>query len=136
MFYKPENDEQREINEAIDTHLDALKFEHMVFRTSVVLYFVGFLLLIFGTGVIETIGLSIVLAAALSFLLHFFFHLDTERKRKKAAELVNPYLKKQTLPLVQELREKFSDDPSIRFIHEDDGSVTVQRKKKNGGNTK
>lgn len=133
MFYKPENDEQQEINDAIETHMDALKFEHMVFRTSVAMYFVGFLLFIFGSGIVETIGLAVLMAGALAFMLHFFYHIDTEKKRKAAAEIINPYLKRQTQALYQELREKFSDNPNIRFIHNDDGSITVQQKRENGG---
>lgn len=135
MFYKPENDEQQEINDAIETHMDALKFEHMVFRTSIALYFAGFLLFVLGSGMVEGIGLALLMTGSLAFLMHFFFHLDTEKKRKKAAEIINPYLKRQTQALYQELREKFSDDPSIRFIHNDDGSITVQQKRKDGGNT-
>lgn len=128
MRFKNPTPEEIEIEEAMDAHIDSMKHEHLVFRTAAVLYLVGFPLFLFGSGWFERVGIAMVLTGLFAFLYHFIVHLQSEKKRRYAAELLQPYLKRKSEPLVRDLREKFADDPTIRFVHNDDGSVIVVRK--------
>lgn len=128
MRFKNPTAEEIEIDEAMDIHQDALQFEHFVFKVAILTYLVGFPFFIFGEGWVERIGMTAVLVGLFSMLYHFILHIGTEKKRRAVQELLQPYLKRKSLPLLQDLREKFADDPNIRFVHEDNGGITVMRK--------
>lgn len=129
MRFKNPTEEEKKIDEAMNEHLDALSFEKYIFRTSVVLYFVGFPPFILGSGWIETTGLAITFGAIIAFVYHAILSASTRKKQRVAAELLQPYLKRRSLPLFRELQEKFADDPKIQFVHNDDGSVTINQKR-------
>lgn len=129
MRFKNPTEEEKAIDAAMDAHLEALEFEHHVFRGSLIMYMVGFPLFIFGSDWAEMLGISLVTVGLLSFIAHFFFSISTRKKALAVQKLLQPYLKKKSLPLFRDLQEKFADDPNIRFVHNDDGSVTVMRKK-------
>lgn len=121
--------EEIDLDEAMTAHADALEHERFVFGSAMILYLAGFPFFIFGSGAFERVGLAMISVALLAMVYHFIVHLGTEKKRKAVKELLEPYLKRKAAPLLQDLREKFADDPTIRFIQEDNGSITVIRKK-------
>lgn len=128
MRFRESTPEEKEINEAIDVFTDALQFQFFVFKVAGISYLVGLPLFIFGNESIERIGMALTLIGVFSFCYHAILSFGIAKKKRAVDELLKPYLKRKSLPLFQDLVEKFADDPDIRFRHEDNGTITVIRK--------
>jgi hypothetical protein len=128
MKFTTPTPEEFELDQAMRAYQEAAEFQNFVFGTGLVLYAIGFPLFILGSDWVERIGIALLVAGLIAFFINFLLNFSTHKKRIEAKELLEPYLKKKSAPLFNEIKEKFRDDPNTEFVHNDDGSVTVIRK--------
>lgn len=124
--------EEIDIQEAHDVFLEALQFQVFVLKTAAIAYIVGLPLFVFGSGQVGYFGMVATVIGLFCLLYHAILGIGVEKKRRAVAELLKPYMRRKALPLLEDLRAKFADDPNINFIMNDDGMITVVRKDENG----
>ena len=119
------------LNKLIDEHMDAMEFEKYLILPAIVIYPIGGLMFIFGTGMIEAMGLALVGASLIAWGAHLFYASPREKKKRDAVVVViNRINRKAVLPFYQELQEKFADEPGVHLHLNDSGTITVTRKKR------
>lgn len=115
--------EEHELAAAIEKHRDARWWEKNLQIAAWVFYAVAVGLWIFTD---QTVG-----AAWLIVLALFAASGYIEAKRRfKAVKLINVLKRKNAVPFYHEMLERFRDEPMIHIHLNDDGSITINDKRK------
>lgn len=131
-IFKPLTDEEREINDAIDSHIAAKSDKDQVFKAHLILFFGGWVLFLLspkGSG-FERLGLALFLTGLILLPLHVVLAYRERRKAIKVHKLILPYRRKNALPFYNELVEMFADKKGVHLHLNENGSITVTDKRK------
>ena len=132
---RPMTEEEIAINDAIDMHRDALKDEMQALAATFLLYFIGFMLLIFSAENTrpERVGSALLICGFVLVIVYILLGFRTRKYRRQAKELVDPYLRRKALPFYNELIEMFASKPGVHLHLNENGSITVTDKRKREG---
>ena len=125
-------DEERDIENAIDAHMDATKDKKQVFKLHLITFGVGWVLVMLSPNGSnwERLGVALFLGGMILLPIYLLLSHREFKKEIKAKQLVAVYMRKNAIPLYNEILEKFADVKDIHFHLNDNGSITVTDKRK------
>ena len=118
--------EEREVADAIERHKDARWWEKNLQIAAWVFYAVAVGLWIFTD---QTVGAAWLIVLALFAASAVAGYIEAKR-RFKVVRLVNVLKRKNAVPFYHEMLERFRDEPMIHIHLNDDGSITINDKRK------
>ena len=118
--------EERELADAIEHHKDARWWEKNLQIAAWVFYAVAAAIWIFTD---KPIGVAWLIVLALFIASAAAGYVEAKR-RFKVNRLLNVLKRKNAVPFYHEMLERFRDEPMIHIHLNDDGSITINDKRK------